>query len=160
MSKQTVCYAAVSAVIGFIAGGSVMERVFAAAAPGAIPPLTPYEKSVTAYEKEGEAGGCGAPEKVIVDNEVVRVNLVSFPKDFVRCGGVKRRNHQLLVYLDPGDFTLTRSGATGEPMKAEANGRQRQPLPPGSAVFHARDSVVSESHINNAYRILFVEMKK
>ena len=159
MSKRTVCLAAVGAAVGFIAGVSVMDRVMAAAAPGAIPPLTDYEKSITAYEKEGEAGGCGAPEKVVVDNEVVRVNLVSFPAGFDRCGNVKRRNHQLLVYLDPCDFTLTSSGATGKPIPPNAKG-PRTPLPPGSAVFHARDSVVSPSHVNTAYRILFIEMKK
>ena len=159
MSKQTVCYAAVTAVLGFVAGASVMDKVMAAAAPGTIPPLTAYEKTITAYEKEGEAGGCGAPQKVIVDNEVVRVNLVSFPTGFDRCGQVKRRNHQLLVYLDPGDFTITKSGSSGQPTKVDPNAK-RAPLPPGSAVFHARDSVVSDTHINEAYRILFVEMKK
>jgi hypothetical protein len=160
LSRKIIGSTVVVAVVGFIAGGFVTAQVMAAAAePGKIPALTPYEKSITAYEKEGEAGGCGAPEKVIVDNEVVRVNLVSFPKGFDRCGQVKRRNHQLLVYLDPGDFTITRSGSTGQPTKADP-ARQRKPLPPGSAVFHARDSVVSDTHINNAYRILFVEMKK
>ncbi len=113
---------------------------------------------ITAYEKEGQAGGCGAPEKVLVDNDVVRVNLVSFPKDFVRCGHVKRRNHQLLVYIDPGDFTLTWNGVTGEnqPPPKEAS----KPLQPGSIAFHPKESLVSDSHINNAYRVIFVEMKK
>jgi hypothetical protein len=150
----------VTAVVCITIGGLMAERVLAAAAgPQPIPPLTDYEKSVTVYEKEGQAGGCGAPEKVLVDNEVVRVNLVSFPTGFDRCGGVKRRNNQLLVYLDPGDYTLTTSGSSGKPIKVDPNA-PRKPLAPGSAVFHARDTVVSTSHVNNAYRVLFIEMKK
>jgi hypothetical protein len=57
-------------------------------------------------------------------------------------------------------LTITKSGASGEPTKVDPNAAPRKPLEPGSAVFHARDSVVSWTHINNAYRILFVEMKK
>ena len=160
MSKKLLCATTLfTAAAGALAGVLATTHVLAAAAPGTIPPLTDYEKTVTVYEKEGEAGGCGAPEKVLVDNEVTRVNLVSFATGFDRCGQVKRRNHQILVYIDPGDFTLTRSGASGKENKIDPNAK-RQPLPPGSIAFHARDSVVSTSHVNNAYRVVFVEIKK
>ncbi len=154
MSKK-IAFASVATVIGGIAAGVLVgQQVMAAAAA--------MDTKNLPYEKEGEAGGCGAPQKVVLDNEVTRVNLVSFPKGFDRCGGVKRRNHQLLVYLDPGDFTITRSGSTGQARQpnANANAAPRKPLEPGSAVYHERDSVVSFTHINNAYRILFIEMKK
>ena len=84
-----------------------------------------------------------------IDNDVVRVNLVSFKKGFMRAGGLRRKNNQLLVYLDQGQFTLTGNGKPNT-----------QRLMPGSSVFHYRDSIVSESHIDEDYRVLFVEMKK
>jgi len=110
---------------------------------------------VTKYEDDAKVGGGGAEQKVLVDNDTVRVNLVSFKKGFVRPGGLMRKNHQLLVYLDEGQFTLTK---TGNNTPVEKPNSQR--LLPGSSVFHYRGSVVSESRIDEDYRVLFVEMKK
>ena len=104
---------------------------------------------ITKYEDDAHVGGGGADQKVLVDNDVVRVNLVSFKKGFMRAGGLRRKNNQLLVYLDQGQFTLTGNGKPNT-----------QKLVPGSSVFHYRDSIVSESHIDEDYRVLFVEMKK
>src|SRR5437016_3457305 len=91
-----------------------------------------------AYEKQ--AGGGGAPEKVLLDNDKVRVNLVSFPKGFERPGNMKRRYDQLLVYIDPGDFSFVQhsDGSTPDP-KQEAG---RKPLEPGHVTFHGKDTVV------------------
>ncbi len=110
---------------------------------------------VTKYEDEAHTGGGGAEQKVLVDNDVVRVNLVSFKKGFVRPGALLRKNNQLLVYLDQGQFTITKSGNNTPVAKPNP-----QRLMPGSSVFHYRDSIVSESHIDEDYRVLFVEMKK
>lgn len=111
--------------------------------------------NVQAYEREDQEGGGGAPQKTIIDNDKVKVNLVAFKKGFVRPGGVKRRYDTLLVYVDPGRFTITKSG-NGTPV---TNPKQQR-LAPGSSVFHNKESVVSEIHVDEDYRVLFVEMKK
>lgn len=110
---------------------------------------------VTKYEDDAKVGGGGAEQKVLLDNDVVRVNLVSFKKGFIRPGALLRKNHQMLVYLDEGRFTIQKSGNNTPVAKPNP-----QRLLPGSSVFHYRDSIVSESHIDEDYRVLFVEMKK
>jgi hypothetical protein len=109
------------------------------------------------YEEDAKIGGGGAPQKLLLDNTRVRVNLVSFLKDFDRMGGLKRRNDQLLVYIDPGAYEITRSGDSGKEITPDP--AKRKPLAPGSAVFHGRDSVVSSTHIYAPYRVIFLEVK-
>ena len=46
--------------------------------------------------------GGGAPARALIDNERVRVNLVSFSKDFIRPGNLRRRYDTVIVYLDDG----------------------------------------------------------
>jgi hypothetical protein len=123
--------------------GETPEALKAAAARG-----------ITAYEDVAKEGGGGAPQKTLIDNDAVKVILVAFKKGFVRPGGVKRRYNTLLVYVDPGRYTITR-GAGGPP----AANPKPSILAPGSAVFHRKESIVSESHIDEDYRVLFVEMK-
>jgi hypothetical protein len=109
---------------------------------------------ITKYEDADKEGGGGAPQKTLIDNDAVKVNLVAFKKGFVRPGGVKRRYDTLLVYIDTGDHTILSGG-----------GGQRNPNPvmqhllPGSAVFHRKETVVPESRIDEDYRVLFVMMK-
>jgi hypothetical protein len=110
---------------------------------------------VTKYEDDAKVGGGGADQTVLVDNDVVRVNLVSFKKGFVRPGAQLRKHDQLLVYLDQGAFTIQKTGNQTPVAKPEP-----QRLLPGSSVFHYRDTVVSESRIDEDYRVLFIEMKK
>lgn len=110
---------------------------------------------VTTYEDEAKVGGGGADQRVLVDNDVVRVNLVSFKKGFVRPGARLRKHDQLLVYVDQGAFTIQKTG-NGTPVAKPVPQR----LLPGSSVFHYRDTIVSESRIDEDYRVLFIEMKK
>lgn len=109
------------------------------------------------YEMDAKVGGGGAPQKLLLDNARVRVNLVSFPKDFTREGGLKRKNDQLLVYIDPGAYEITKSGTNGKATNPDP--AKRKPLEPGSAVFHERDSVVSETFVYAPYRVIFLEVK-
>ncbi len=157
MSK-TALYAA--ALVAGFAGVVTGFAVTSMAADSKVDPatLTAARIGITAYEPDSQTGGGGAPQKLLLDNDVVRVNLVSFPKDFVRPGKLKRRYDQLLVYIDQSDFTLTWSGGRGEPYKPSE--MKASKLEPGSVAWHPRESLVSESHINNAYRVIFVEMKK
>jgi len=158
LNKKILCGAVVATFMaGAGAGFMVSPRVMAAAAEDPAV-LAAAKLGITAFENDAQVGGGGAPEKLLLDNASVRVNLVSFPKGFDRPGMLKRRNDQLLVYVDPGDYTITRSGMTGE--KTAPSATPRKPLEPGTVVFHPRGSVVSDSHINNAYRVLFVEIKK
>ena len=109
------------------------------------------------YEEDAKVGGGGAPQKLLIDNARVRVNLVSFPNDFNREGGLKRKNDQLLVYIDPGAYEITKSGSSGKAVTPDP--AKRKPLAPGSAVFHERDSVVSSTHVYAPYRVIFLEVK-
>lgn len=110
---------------------------------------------ITQYEDEKKVGGGGASEKVLVDNDAIRVNLVSFKKGFIRPGSLLRRNDQLLVYVDEGQYTILKSG-DGKPLPNPHPSHE----PPGSSVFHYADTVVTENHIDNDYRVLFIEVKK
>ncbi len=65
--------------------------------------------------------------------------------------------YQLLVYIDPGAYEITRSGTDGKAVTPDP--AKRKPLEPGSAVWHERNSVVSETNIYAPYRVIFVEVK-
>ena len=110
--------------------------------------------NISAYEPEDKEGGGGAYQKTLIDNDKVKVILVAYKKDFVRPGGVKRRYNTLLVYVDPGRYTITKTGAN-TPVKSLVPSK----LAPGSAVFHRKDSIVSELLVDEDYRVLYVEMK-
>jgi hypothetical protein len=107
------------------------------------------KRGVTAVEEDATVGGHGAPQKLLIDNDVVRVNLVAFKKGFKRTGGMKRKYHQMLVYVDRGAYSLLN---TDTPMPNR--------LAPGSIVFHRKDSIISNTQIDEDYRVLFVDMKK
>ena len=110
---------------------------------------------VTAYEDESKVGGGGAPEKTLVDNDSLRVHLVEYKKGYIRPGSVRRRNDQLLVYIDEGQYTTLKAG-DGRPLPNPRPSHE----PPGSSVFHWADTVVTENRIDNDYRVLYIEVKK
>jgi hypothetical protein len=110
--------------------------------------------NISAYEPESMEGGEGAPQKTLIDNDKVKVILVAYKKGFIRPGGLKRRYDTLLVYVDPGRYTITKTGANTS-VKKEIPDK----LAPGSSVFHRKDSIVSELRVDQDYRVLYVEMK-
>ena len=112
------------------------------------------QMGITKYEPESAVGGDGAPEKTLIDNDVLRVNLVAFKKGFKRPGGMKRKNDQLLVYIDQGAYSLLTNAG-----KPNAKPISHRPAP-GSAIFHRRDSIISDTRIDDDYRVLFIEFKK
>jgi hypothetical protein len=112
---------------------------------------------ITKFEEAGKEGGLGAPSKTLIDNDKIKVNLVAFKKGFVRPGQVKRPYDTLLVYVDPGAFTITHGGGSTKPTPAAEQKPSRPPR--GSAVFHRKNSIVSESRIDEDYRVLFVMVK-
>jgi hypothetical protein len=113
--------------------------------------------NVQAYEPEGKEGGDGAYQKTLIDNDKVKVNLVAYKKGFLRPGGLKRRYNTLLVYVDPGRYTITKT-ATKEGANTPVKGAPDK-LAPGSAVFHRKDSIISELRVDEDYRVIYVEMK-
>src|SRR5579862_8899159 len=67
--------------------------------------------NISSYEPEDKEGGGGAYQKTLVDNDKVRVILVDYKKGFMRPGAMKRRYNTLLVYITPGRYTITSTGA-------------------------------------------------
>jgi hypothetical protein len=159
MNKR-IFYSVVAAtfVTGTVFGAVIAPHVLAAAEPARDGGAVAAKLGITAYETDGQAGGGGAPEKALIDNDVVRVNLVSFPAGFNRPGRVKRRYNQVAVYIDQADFTITWNGTTAEAVPADK--QRATKTPQGGASFHAKDSLASDTHVNSAYRVIFVEMKR
>ncbi len=173
MSNKTLyAVTALAALALGAAGGFVSSRVMAADA--------------SALPDEVDIGG-GAPMRVLIENNKLRVNLISFPKGFSRSGGSKRRLDQLIVYLEPGDFS-TGGGAPrppgaqannsgpkhGEPVKCDVirdcgpvdvNGNafsqsaSGKPLPVGTVAWHPKGSNVGTIVTKAAYKALYIELK-
>ena len=73
--------------------------------------LSPHVMAAAAVY-ETDVGG-GAPTRVLIDNNRLRVTLVTFQKGFTRPGGVLRRADTLIAYIDPGDFKTGGAAAGG-----------------------------------------------
>ena len=110
--------------------------------------------NIGSYEPEDKEGGGGAYQKTLIDNDKVKVILVDYKKGMMRAGALKRRYNTLLVYIDPGRYTITKVG-DNTPVKKEVPSK----LAPGSAVFHYKDSIVSSLRVDQDYRVMYVEMK-
>ncbi len=130
---------------------------------------------------EKDLGG-GAPTRVLLDNSKMKVTLVTFQKDKLRQGDMRRRADQLIVYVDDGDFKmLPRPGAAGAP----AGNRPPRPTGPvvcdpikdcgpialdgnpsagvhhtGTIAWHPEGSVTGNLVANATYRALYIELKK
>lgn len=114
--------------------------------------------------------GNGAPTRVLVDNETMRVTLVSFPAGFKREGGLRRRMEQLIVYVDDGEFKVISQPGT----KANPNAGKRGPESPialdgevsrgvhtkGTVAWHPKDSLTQTLVTSRAYRALYIETKR
>jgi hypothetical protein len=134
---------------------SIESGVGIYADPGETPAMMKQEAelNVQQYEPEDKEGGGGAYQKTLIDNDKVKVILVDYKKGFVRASGFKRRYDTALIYVDPGRYTITKVGAN-TPVKMAPH-----KLAPGSVVFHRKDSITSEIHVDQDYRVLYVEMK-
>src|SRR3954468_19806668 len=116
------------------------------------------------------AAAAGPPTKTLIDNERLRVDLISFPKGFRREGGDKRPYDQLIVYLDPGDFTvIPKPGAAPNPNRAQRTPESpigldgevsKNPHQLGTVTWHPKGSETPTLVTNAAYRALYIEIKK
>lgn len=131
----------------------------------------PYEQQV----------GGGAPTQTLVDNRRVRATLISFPKDFVRPGDLRRHYDTLIVYLDEGRlagvgpphpeyaevqaFSHHPDGpAVCDPIRdcdtvAPDGSWSRGAHAPGSVAWHPKDGFVGTLRAVQAYRALYIELK-
>jgi hypothetical protein len=159
--KQFIQAASLAAAAEFLSGAGI--------AAGAADPLqgitgSPGETpealqraaalNIGSYEPEDKEGGGGAYQKTLIDNDKIRVIIAAYKKGFMRPGGFKRRYNTLLVYIDPGRYTITKSGA-GTPVASPKPSN----LAPGTSVFHRKESIVSELRVDEDYRVVYVEMK-
>jgi hypothetical protein len=115
-----------------------------------------------------------APTKVLIDNDQVRVSLVSFPTGFDRAGGMKRDYDQVIVFLDDGDYTIPpRPGATPRPPSSTPPQRGPESSitpngdvvvagvhPQGTVAWHPKGSANMHMQINKAFRQMYIEIKK
>lgn len=140
MSKKTL-YVAVAAIGVAAVGGAFLANSYVASA------------ATAAIEYEKQIGG-GAPIQVLVDNDVLKATLISFPKGHTRQGGVKRRLDQILVYIDKANYKhLPTPGARDFP-------DENSIVEPGRVTFHRKDTVVGTIVVNEPYRVIYVEVKK
>jgi len=152
MNKKNVWMGAAAAAC-VIGSGSLVMTVMAAPRPGV----------------EADVGN-GAPTRVLLDNDTLRVTLVSFPKGFKREGGLRRRMEQLIVYVDDGEFKVIpqpgaerapRSTGRGPESPITLEGEVSRGLhPKGTIAWHPKDSLTPTLVTSRAYRALYIEMKK
>src|SRR5690242_9565309 len=92
----------------------------AALAAGAMATLSVHSARAADAELpwQSDPGG-GAPEKTLLENDALRVTLISFPAGFHRNGGERRPYDTLIAYIDEGDFkVMPRAGARSGAPKA------------------------------------------
>ncbi len=131
----------------------------------------PYQQTV----------GGGAPARTLSDNDTARATLISFPKDFVRPGDLRRRYDTVIVYIDEGRLAGVgpphpeyaevqafshhpESPAVCDPIKdcdtvAPDGSWSRGAHVPGSVAWHPKDGFVGTLRAVQAYRALYVELK-
>jgi hypothetical protein len=131
----------------------------------------PYELTV----------GGGAPARTLIDNDTARATLISFAKDFVRPGDLRRHYDTVIVYIDEGrlagvgpphpEYAEVQAfshhpdaPAVCDPIKdcdtvAPDGSWSRGAHVPGSVAWHPKDGFVGTLRAVQAYRALYVELK-
>ncbi len=98
-----------------------------------------------------ELSSMSIPVRVLIDNDKVRVNLVEFPRGYVRPGHFHRRTDQILVFLDDGGCSA--AAQQGEHFAA-ATVRAR-----GSAYWLPDRADAAPLRTTEAFRALYIELK-
>ena len=157
IAKKSVVTAALVATVSMVAAGTAFVSMRTASA------------DVPEAQVEKDLGG-GAPTRVLLDNNSLRVTLVSFPSGFRREGGLRRRLEQLIVYVDDGEFKVVpRPGAKPNPnagkrgpespITLDGEGTKNGMHPKGTIAWHPRDSLTPTLVTSHAYRALYIEFK-
>ena len=143
--------------------------------------MTGPDPAAAKLPREPVVGG-GAPMRALIDNAMVRTNLVSFPSDFIRAGGYRRRLDTVMVYVDDAelkdvgpsqkDYAVVQSFEHHPDAQADcppikdcdsvapdgkwANG----PIRSGTVAWHQQDGYVERVQIGKAYRVFYIELKQ
>ncbi len=94
-----------------------------------------------------ELDGGKVPLRVLIDNDKIRVNLLSFPAGYVRSEHFPRRSDQILVYLD--------AGASDRDGNASAAGLEQR----GDVDFRPKGSDAAPLRVGQPYQALYIELK-
>jgi hypothetical protein len=126
--------------------------------------------------------GGGAPARTLIDNERLRAVLISFPKDFIRPGNLRRHYDTVIVYIDDGKLADVgppaaqyavvqafshhpNARAVCDPIKdcdsVAPDGKWAGgPVTlRGTVAWHPKDGYVENLRIGQAYRALYLELK-
>jgi len=126
--------------------------------------------------------GGGAPARTLIDNERLRAVLISFPKDFIRPGNLRRRYDTVIVYIDdgkladvgppPAQYAVVQAfshhpnaRAVCDPIKdcdsvgPDGNWAGGPVTLRGTVAWHPKDGYVENLRIGQAYRALYLELK-
>ena len=129
-----------------------------------------------------QATGGGAPARTLIDNERLRAVLISFPKDFIRPGNLRRHYDTVIVYIDdgkladvgppPAQYAVVQAfshhpnaRAVCDPIKdcdsVAPDGKWAGgPVTlRGTVAWHPKDGYVENLRIGQAYRALYLELK-
>lgn len=158
-------------VIALVALGLAATAVSSALSVGA-----------AAAQTGDELYGGRVPLQVLIDNDKVRVNLISFPLGYRRTQHFSRRSDQIVVYLDDGQFERpVQPGAQASDAAAHAGqpvvcGKITEdcgpvgpdghytaaagPYPRGSVSWVPQGSDAAPLRITRAYRALYIELKR
>ncbi len=142
--------------------------------------LTAPDPAAAKLPYEPAAGG-GGPARVLIDNDVMRATLITFPQDFVRAGNLRRHYDTLIVYVDEGKLI-----GVGPPQPQYAEVQRfshhppgppvcdpikdcdsvgpdgnwsRGPHPSGTVAWHPKDGYVGALRAAQTYRAVYVELK-
>jgi len=152
MSKKFAAAVFATAAIGVVSGFGYCQHVEAA----------------DAADLETQVGG-GAPTKVLIENERVRISLTSYPQGFKRDGGQRRQYDQVIVWVDEGDYTVVRPAGAPPNPNAGARGPESAIAldgsvvtgkhPQGTVVWHPKNSRTPKMVVNKPYRQFYIEIK-
>jgi hypothetical protein len=129
-----------------------------------------------------QATGGGAPARALIDNERLRAVLISFPRDFIRPGNLRRHYDTVIVYVDdgkladvgppPAKYAVVKAfshhpdaPAVCDPIKdcdsVAPDGKwSHGPVTlRGTVAWHPKDGYVENLRIGQAYRALYIELK-
>jgi len=142
--------------------------------------MTAPDPAAAKLPREPVVGG-GAPTKILIDNDMIRANLVSFPTGFIRAGGYRRRLDTVIAYVDDAElkdvgpsqkqFDVVQqldahpdAIAQCPPIKdcdsvAPTGKWAKGPTVRGTVAWHQQDGYVERIQIGKAYRALYIELK-
>lgn len=119
-----------------------------------------------------ELDGGKVPLTVLIDNDKVRVNLLTFPAGYERPAHFRRRSDQLIVYLDDAVPRSSLSEQPGQPVRCGPIDQDCGPVTPdgtapaangleprGSVSWRPKGDDAAPFRVVRGYRALYIELK-